>query len=161
MSRGPRPIGVYSDFNVEAMALKVPGWKPGSSVLERWDARDFPVYGLPDAVMVEMYEQITAPHVKYVPNVWDCENIARWAAVHVAELWARLVVREGLEPGCLYQGTVLGTLPVPNELPFGDHGANFFFNDRGDYRMYEFQTKRLLTAEEVARSQAVWRLELE
>lgn len=156
-----RPLGVYSNFGVEYLATKVPGWKPGSSVLERWDARDFPVFGLPDRVMVEMYKQVPAPRAKYRKNVWDCENIARWASVHVAELWARLVERGEVEDGCLYQGTVLGSIPIPQDLPFGDHGANFFFNDRNQYRIYEFQTMRLLTDAEVARSQAVWRLELE
>lgn len=157
-----RPIGTYAGFDVEHMALSVPGWKPGHSVLDRWDARDIPVYGLPDKVMVEMYEQIAMPRVKYIPHVWDCENIAHWAAVHVAELWARLVARKEVSrPGCLYQGSVLGSLPIPQDLPFGDHGANFFFNEHGVYKMYEFQTKRLLTPVEVARSQAVWRLQLE
>lgn len=155
-----RPLGVYSDFGVEYLATKVPGWKPGNSKLERYDKRDFPVFGLPDKVMVKLFEQIVAPRCKYIKQVWDCENISRWAAVHVAELWGRLVERGEVEPGVLYQGVVLGSIPIPQDLPFGDHGANFYFNDRNEYRIYEYQTRRLLTAEEVARSQAVWKLEL-
>ena len=159
--KGARLLGQYSDFGVEHLATTVPGWKPASSKLERWDARDFPVFGLPDRVMVELYEQIAKPRVAYIADVWDCENIAKWAAVHVAELWARLVARGEVDPGVLYQGVVLGSIPVPNDAPFGNHGANFFFNDRNQYRIFEFQTMRLLSEEEVARSQAVWRLQLE
>lgn len=154
-----RPIGVFSDFNEAAMVGRVPGWKPGTSRLDVLDRRDFPVFGLPDKVMVTLYKEITAPRCRYIKHVWDCENIARWAAVHVAELWARLVERGEVEPGCLNQGAVMGSIPVPNDLPYGDHAAQFFFNNLGQYRIFEYQTMRLLSAEEVARTQAVWTLE--
>jgi len=58
----------------------------------------------------------------------------------------------------LDQGVVSGKIPV-GELPAGNHAANFFFNDVGVYRIWEPQQRRLLTQDEVNKSEEIWDLE--
>lgn len=153
-----RPLAQFSDFGVNYLATTVPGWRPGSSVVNRKDAGGM-IVGLPDKVMVALYEQVPAPRAKYRKNSWDCENISRWYAVQVAELWARLIERGEVPDACLYQGIVCGRIPV-GELPAGNHAACFFFNDKNVYRMYEGQQRRLLTVAEVAKTEQTWELEV-
>ena len=153
-----RPLAQFSDYGVEYMATTVPGWRAGTSRLNTKD-KNVMVFGLPDRVMVSIYEQIQAPLAKYLLGVWDCENIARWYAAKSAELWARLVQRGEAPEGCLFQGVVFGRIPV-GSLPAGNHAANFFINDKNQYRMYEGQLRRLLTPEEVAKTEQTWELEV-
>lgn len=152
-----RRIGVAMDYGVDCLAKTVPGWREGNTTLDRLDS-DIAVYGVPDPVMLELYLQIEEPGCPYIPSVFDCENFSRWYASQVAELWARLVWAGKAPNGCLHHGAVMGKLPV-GDLPAGSHCANFFFNDEGRYRMFEPQERRLLTPEEVARTEQVWKLE--
>ena len=155
MSLPIRPLMRFSDMGLEFAASKVPGWGPGSRI-DRLD-RDIMTVGLPDSVMVTIYEQVPKSTCPYIPNVWDCENIARRSAVLVAEIWARLV-NAGEAEGCLMQGAVMGRIPVYDQ-PAGNHCANYFWNDNGIYRMWEEQARVLLTPEQVAKTEATWKLE--
>lgn len=157
MTAEARPLCAYTDYGIDFLATKVPGWGPSSKV-ERLD-RDVPAFGLPREVMVELYEQVPHPSCPYIPGVWDCENFARWYAEHVAELWGRLVAKGKAPRGLLAQGAVLGKLPI-GELPAGNHGADFFFDDRNRYSMWEPQTRTLLSDSDVARCLETWKLEL-
>lgn len=158
ISRQALPLAAYSDFGLEFMASRVPGWGGGSR-LNRRD-RDIMTAGLPDPVMVAIYEAIERPTCPYIPGVFDCENFARLYAARVAELWGRIMVRRavGDDLFLLAHGVILGRIPV-GRLPAGDHAANFFFNDRNVLRIWEPQTRYLLTPEEVAKTVAVWELE--
>lgn len=157
--RPHRPLMPYSDYGLDFLAARVPGWVPGKSVSYRLD-REVMTAGLPDAVMVTILEQIPPPGCAYIAGVFDCENFARWYAAQAAELWARLVARGETDGDllCLAQGVVTGKIPV-GDLPAGNHAACFFFNDTNQYRMWEPQQRRLLTPEQVALSAEVWRLE--
>ncbi len=154
-----RPLCAYTDYGLEFLAGRVPGWVPGKSGLYRLD-KNVVTAGLPDRVMVAILEQVPHPQCPYIPGVWDCENFSRWYASQAAELWGRLVNRGETQGNlmCLAQGVVTGSIPVAN-LPYGDHAACFFWNDQNQYRIWEPQTRTLLTPERVRESREVWRLE--
>ncbi len=156
-----KKLGARSiDWLPSQAATAAPGWDADSVTNIKDSSRNgVMVAGLPDSVMVTLYEQIPAPLCPYIPGVFDCENISRWYAAHAAELWGRLIKRGVLkEPMLLDHGVVMGVIPIGN-LPAGGHAANFFFNDEGRYRMWEPQQRRLLTPEEVARSKKIRELE--
>lgn len=157
-SRLALPLAAYSDYGLEFLSSRVPGWGPGSR-LNRRD-RDIMTAGLPDPVMVAIYEAIERPTCPYIPGVFDCENFARLYAARAAELWGRIMVRRpvGDDLFLLAQGVIYGRLPI-GDLELGNHAANFFWNDKNQFRVWEPQRRQLLTGDDVARIAATWELE--
>ena len=155
---GALSLASYSDLGIEWMAQRVPGWNP-SSRLERLD-RNCQALGLPDEVMVELYLQIEEPTCPYIPNVFDCENFSRYYAARVAELWGRLVSKGRVPEKCiLAHGAIFGRIPA-GEGAVSNHAECFFFNDRNEFRMFDPQTRLLVSRESVARIEQVWTLEM-